>query len=155
MKTALHGILVVSILWLGLVGLSACSPIVATRGNLITAAQFDQVQPNTSTRADVTRFWGPPTTTSPFDNNTWYYIGETTSQKGIYPAKVEKRRMVRIKFDPNNNDTVIDVSEIDPKLAKNVDPVSRTTPTAGREFTALQQFVGNLGKYNTDPAKKN
>ena len=130
--------------------LSACAPRLAVRGNLISQSGFQQVQVNVSTRADVVHYWGPPTTTSPFDLNTWYYIGETTAQRGIFAPEVEKRRIVRVRFDSNNNDTVVEVSDIDPKLAKEIDLVSRTTPTAGKEFTAMQQFVGNLGKFNQD-----
>lgn len=133
---------------------AACSPTVATRGNMISPAKFGQVQAEKSTRADVVLAWGPPTAESPFDPNTWYYIGETTAQKGIYAPEVVTRRMVRVKFDPARNDLVTEVADLDPALAKNIDPVSRTTPTAGREFTALQQFVGNIGKYNKGEAKK-
>ncbi|MBI3442040.1 MAG: outer membrane protein assembly factor BamE [Proteobacteria bacterium] len=126
----------------------ACSPIVATRGNLLSQTKFEQVQPNVSHRADVVQYWGPPTATSPFNPNIWYYIGETTSQKGVFAPKVDKRRIIRVKFDPNNNDTVVEVADLDSALAKDVKPVSRTTPAAGKDFTALQQFIGNLGKYN-------
>ena len=141
-------VLSISVLYFLAVG--ACSPIVNTRGNLISPSKFQQVQANTSTRADVVHFWGPPTTTSPFDPNLWYYIGETTTQRGIFAPDVEKRRIIRIRFDSNNNDTVVEVSDLDPKQAKDVDLVSRTTPTAGKEFTAIQQFIGNLGKFNQD-----
>lgn len=134
--------------------LAGCSPTIATRGNLITDVKFQQVQAQKSTRADVVNLWGPPTAVSSFDQNTWYYIGETTSQKGIFAPEVDKRRIVRVKFNAENNDTVVEVADIDPKLASDVDPVKRTTPTAGKEFTFLQQFIGNLGRYNSDTAKK-
>ena len=142
--------IVLSISVLCFLAVGACAPIVNTRGNLISPSKFQQVQANTSTRADVVHFWGPPTTTSPFDPNLWYYIGETTTQRGIFAPDVEKRRIIRIRFDSNNNDTVVEVSDLDPKQAKDVDLVSRTTPTAGKEFTAIQQFIGNLGKFNQD-----
>lgn len=143
-----------TVLAAAVIALGACTPTVVTRGNLISQTKFDQVSPQKSTRADVVQAWGPPTTTSPFDPNVWYYIGETTAQKGIYAPEVEKRRIIRVKFDPANNDTVIEVADFDPKLAKDVEIVSRTTPTAGKEFTAVQQFIGNLGKFNQDTTKK-
>ena len=64
--------------------------------------------------------------------------------------------MIRVKFDSSNNDTVTEVAEIDPKQGKDVNLVSRTTPAAGKEFTAVQQFIGNLGRYNgnADKSKK-
>ena len=134
--------------------LGACTPTVTTRGNLLSDTKFVQVQPKKSTRADVVQYWGPPTTVSSFDTNVWYYIGETTSQKGIFAPEVQKRRLVRVKFDPKNNDTVEEIADLDPKKAKDIKLVGRTTPTAGREFTAVQQFIGNMGKYNQNAAKK-
>lgn len=134
--------------------LGACSPTVATRGNLISDTKFQEVTAQKSTRADVLQAWGPPTTASSFDQNTWYYIGETTAQKGIYAPEVTKRRIIRLKFNPATNDTVTEIAELDPKAGKDVDLVARTTPTAGKDFTIVQQFIGNLGKYNTDANKK-
>ena len=134
--------------------LGACTPTVATRGNLISNTQFQQVQAAKSTRAEVVQTWGPPTVTSSFDPNTWYYIGEQTSQKGIFAPQVDKRRIIRVKFSPVNNDTVVEVADIDPKQARDIDPVSQTTPAAGKEYTFMQQFIGNIGKYNPDTVKK-
>jgi outer membrane protein assembly factor BamE (lipoprotein component of BamABCDE complex) len=139
---------------IAMLALSSCTPTVATRGNLLTDTQFQKIEAQKSTRNDVVQAWGPPTAASPFDQNTWYYIGETTSQKGIFAPQVDKRRIVRIKFSPANNDTVVEVADVDPKLAKDVTPVSQTTPAAGKEYTFLQQFIGNIGKYNADTAKK-
>ena len=39
---------------------------------------------------------------------------------------------------------------LDPEQGREVDFVDRRTPTAGREFTAFEQFVGNLGKFNSN-----
>lgn len=130
----------------------ACTPVVETRGNLVTSAHLKEVQPMISTRADVNQKWGPPTTISSLDPNTWYYIGETTSQEGIYAPEVTKRQIIRVKFDVT--DTVTEITEIDPKLARSIEPSDRRTATAGKEYTILQQFIGNLGKFNTDSVKK-
>jgi outer membrane protein assembly factor BamE (lipoprotein component of BamABCDE complex) len=128
--------------------LAACAPTVETRGNIVSETNFKQVTTDASTRADVEQKWGPPTTVSTLDPNTWYYIGETTAQEGVFEAKVTKRRLIRVRFDAS--DKVVEISDLDPRLAKDIRPVDRTTPTAGKEYTVLQQFVGNLGKFNTD-----
>lgn len=131
---------------------AGCAPTVETRGNLVSDVKYAQVKPFSSTRADVEQSWGPPTTVSTLDPNTWYYIGETTAQEGIFAHEVIERRMIRVRF--SDTDTVTSIEEIDPKLAQNVDPVERKTPTAGREYTMFQQFVGNLGRFNKDPKAK-
>ncbi len=128
--------------------LAACAPTIETRGNLVSDTKFKEVIPNVSTRADVEQKWGPPTTDSTLDPNTWYYIGETTAQSGVFEEKVTKRRLICVKFD--QSDKVIDVTDINTNLAKNVQPVGRVTPTAGKEYTMFQQFIGNLGKFNPE-----
>ena len=134
--------------------LGACSPTVVTRGNLLTDSQVQKIQVQKSTRADVTQAWGPPTVAPQFEPDTWYYIGERTSQKGVFAPEVQQRRMIRVKFSTANNDTVVAIDELDPKQAENITPVSQTTPAAGKDYTFMQQFIGNIGKYNTDADKK-
>jgi outer membrane protein assembly factor BamE (lipoprotein component of BamABCDE complex) len=145
---------ITTVLMLTVLALSACTPTVVTRGNLLTDSQFEKIQTQKSTRADVMQAWGPPTIAPLFDQDTWYYIGEQTSQKGVFAPEVEKRRLVRIKFSTANNDTVVTVEDLDPKLAENITPLSQTTPAAGKDFTFMQQFIGNIGKYNPSADKK-
>ena len=132
---------------------AACTPIVATRGNLISQTKLTAVQPGVSTRADVTQAWGPPTTIAPFSQNVWYYIGETTEQKGIFEPEVTKRQMVRVTF--GQDDKIEQLAALDPKDGREIAFVDRKTSTAGKEFTAFQQFVGNLGKFNTNQIESN
>lgn len=134
------------------VAAGGCTPTVNTRGNLVSDTSVQRVQPMVSTRADIAQIWGPPTTVAPFDPNVWYYIGETTSQAGIFEPEVQKRRMFRVTFDAG--DTIAEIAELDPADGREIEIVDRHTPTAGKEFTAFQQFVGNLGKFNTNEAPK-
>lgn len=127
---------------------AGCSPIVTTRGNLLSKNKIEKIQPMASTKADVQSFWGPPTTVASFDPNVWYYIGETTSQAGIFEPEVEKRQVLRVTFD--ETETVTEVALLDNKQAREIDFVDRKTQTAGKEYTVLQQFIGNLGKFNKE-----
>jgi len=136
-----------------LLALGACAPTVTTHGNMLPKHKIEAVVPHVTGRADIMANWGPPSAVSPFDSNTWYYIGETSSQRGIFEHEVEKRQMVKITFDAD--DKVDAVAMVDPKLGRDVDVVSRKTPSAGKEYTAVQQFVGNLGKFNKPPVPGN
>lgn len=133
---------------LALIALSlpACTPHIATRGNLLSESKIAEITPQTSLRADVSRIWGPPSAVAPFDDKTWYYIGEVTSQKGIFAPEVEQRQVVQVDFDDTG--AVTQIAKLDPAQAQDIEYVARRTPTAGREFTAFQQFVGNLGRFN-------
>lgn len=128
--------------------ITACTPTVETRGNMLSPTKLAEIEVHQSIRSDVERIWGPPTTVSPFNPNIWYYIGETTSQQGAFAPNVEERQIIQVTFDDTN--TVTEVAAIDPAQGRDVDFVERRTPTAGREFTAFEQFVGNLGKFNSN-----
>lgn len=131
----------------GAVALGACTPSVANRGNLVPDSKLAQIRPEISSRYDVNQFWGPPTAVSPFDENTWYYIGEKTETMGVFRHEVTDRRIIAVRFD--DMDRVIAIREIDSDKAKDIKVVGRKTPTAGKEYTVLQQFVGNLGRFNS------
>lgn len=131
--------------------LNACAPTIETRGNIISDAKLKEVQVYVSSRAEVEQKWGPPSSVSTLDPNTWYYIGETSAQNGVFAPKVQKRRIVRVKFSPG--DLVTEVTDMDTKLSRDIEPSERKTPTAGKEYTMFQQFIGNLGKFNSDKSK--
>jgi outer membrane protein assembly factor BamE (lipoprotein component of BamABCDE complex) len=135
-----------AIILTGLLLGAGCKPVITTHGNMLSQNKVAQVKPMESTRADVQALLGPPTTVSTFDDKTWYYIGETDSREGIFDHDVAKRQMVKVTFD--DQDHVTDVSLVDSTKVAEVEPSHRRTPTAGKEYTAVQQFVGNLGKFN-------
>lgn len=130
--------------------ISGCTPSINTRGNLVSNSKLQEVQPNVTTQYDVTESWGPPTFVAPFDEadsgETWYYAGHTSERMGIFKYEITERKLIQVDFDESG--VVTDVQQLNPDLAQNVDFSDRKTPTAGREFTILQQFVGNIGRFN-------
>lgn len=131
---------------------TACTPTVETRGNLIIQNKLADIQPDISTRSDVELKWGPPTAVAPFDNKTWYYIGEQTETMGVFKHDVKERRIIAVHF--NDMDIVASVEPLDPAKGRDVAFVERKTPTAGKEFGVLQQLVGNVGRFNPNSVQK-
>lgn len=131
--------------------LAACSPTIAERGNMLEDYQMKAVQPGVSTRSDVLRLLGSPTTEAAFDSNLWYYIGQETSKRGILDPEVTKERVVTVKFGEDG--TVAYIQEM-PKGSGLDIPIERSkTKTKGNDFTIMQQFLGNLGKFNSASEK--
>ena len=134
----------------GCLMISACTPSINTRGNLVSDSKLQQVQPNVTTQYDVTEKWGPPTFVAPFEEaetgETWYYAGHTSERMGVFKYEITERKLIQVDFDENG--IVTDVQQLNPDMAQNVDFVDRQTPTAGKEFTILQQLVGNIGRFN-------
>ncbi|MFM2043600.1 MAG: hypothetical protein RLY86_2176 [Pseudomonadota bacterium] len=131
------------------VAVAGCSPITATRGNIATDDRIAQIEPGVTSRVQVQYNLGSPTATGTVDERTWYYIGYRTEQTAFFEPEILDKRIVRIRFD--ENDLVQAVDDIDGSQARYVSVVDRTTPTAGRELTFLEQLLGNL---NRPPKKK-
>ena len=130
---------------------TACAPVVAQRGNLLEDHQITTVQVGTSTRSDVLRALGSPTTRSTFDPNVWYYIGQETSKKGILDPKITKERIVLAAF---NEEGVLEALQDVDRERINV-PYSRDkTETHGNDITITQELLGNLGKFQPAAEKK-
>jgi|AntRauTorcE11897_2_1112592.scaffolds.fasta_scaffold04850_2 outer membrane protein assembly factor BamE (lipoprotein component of BamABCDE complex) len=131
--------------------LGGCTAAVHTRGNLVPDSKLARIKPNVSTQYDVSSILGPPTLVSPFEQERiWYYAGHQTETMGVFKQETVKSRLVRVNFDETG--MVTKIEELDPEVARDIDFSNRKTDTAGKEFTFLQQLVGNLGRFNTPGA---
>ena len=114
----------------------------ANRGTMVDADKLAEIKEGESTREDVAVKLGTPTQVSTFDENKWYYIGRRTKQYSFLDPEVIEQKGVEISFDEEGK--VKTVSKINLADAKDIDPVSRKTPTYGIDNTFLEQLVGNL-----------
>ena len=127
--------------------IAACTPTINIRGNLVEDYQLQEISKGQDSRTDVLHKLGSPTTKAPFDDNVWYYLGQRTEKKGILDPKVIKERIVMITFDDNG--IVKNIEDVKNHRV-NLPYVRDKTPTSGKEVTVMQQFIGNLGKFNKD-----
>ena len=131
--------------------LGACTPMVSNRGNMIKDYQLTTLQPGISTRSDVLRALGSPTTQDAFDENNWFYIGQVKEKKGIFDAKVTDERIVQVTF--NNEGIVQSIKDVGGK-GESIPYQRAKTPTSGNEVTVMQQLIGNVGRFNNAGNKK-
>lgn len=130
-----------------LLALPACSffeaPVVQ-RGNRIAEDQLREVTPGVQTKQDVQAVLGSPTQTSTFDGDAWYYISSRTRQRPGRALAVTAQETVVVTFDSRG--VVQSVRRIGEDEARDVDMVSRETPTPGNDRTLLQALFGNVGR---------
>lgn len=126
--------------------LSACTPIEATRGQLVTDEELNQLKVGTTAKAEVIALLGTPTTVATFNDKQWYYIGEDTKQIGIHPPVPTKRRIVALTFDDAG--TLIDEKILGKDDAQKVAMAPGETKVIGTERTIVQQLIGNVGRFN-------
>lgn len=129
--------------------LSACTPIVISHGQTPDPDDLELVEVGQSTRRDVEKRLGTPSTSSVFSDKIWYYFSETTEQVAFFEPKVKERKIIAIVFAPDGRvDNIATYTEAD---GQTVELVSRVTPTAGNELSFFQQLFGNIGRF-TNPA---
>ncbi len=114
------------------------------RGHAVEAEALAQITPGVSSRADVEAALGSPSATGTFDNAVWYYMSSVTRQRPGRTLAVEDQRVVAIHFTPEG--VVRDIQRIGPEDGRNVQVVSRITPSPGNDRTILQQLFGNIGR---------
>lgn len=138
-------------LFIAVVGLSAlalggCAKDINARGNLPPEEAFTQLQPGQQTRQDVQLILGTPSTISSFGEETWYYISAITTQYAFYSVEEIERDVIAIKFDERG--ILQEVKNYGLEDGEDIQVVERETPTMGREFSLIEQLIGNLGRFD-------
>ena len=124
----------------------ACSPTVATRGNIPSEIKLSQITIGVHKRNDVRSILGVPSTLGTFEDNIWYYIGHTTTQFAFFREKIIEQKIVAIVF--NNQGVVEQRKVLDKDALREISLNERITPTAGHSLGFLEQILGNIGRFN-------
>jgi outer membrane protein assembly factor BamE (lipoprotein component of BamABCDE complex) len=132
---------------LGLVaGAAACTSQISNHGHRLDAAALAQIEPGQSSQQDVIQLLGSPSSLATFDDRTWYYVSQRTESHTFYYRTVVAQDVVAIAFDDQG--VVSRINRHDLNGAREIDVVDRETPTAGNELSVLEQFLGNIGRFN-------
>ena len=131
----------------GIAIIAGCSAAVEQRGNLPNPNKISEVHSGTTTKDEVTKLLGTPSSVSVFNNDkSWYYISRRTAQTAFFDPDVVDQQVYIVSFDDQGV-----VKAVDHKIlqdGKEVSPVARATPAPGRELSFLEQLIGNLGKFS-------
>jgi outer membrane protein assembly factor BamE (lipoprotein component of BamABCDE complex) len=126
--------------------LFGCAPSVDQRGNLPNQEKLAEIHPGETTREQVQKLLGTPSSTGVFDDKAWYYISKRTEQVAFWDPDVLDQQVYIVNFDDKGVVKGLDHKEL--KDGQSITPVARATPSPGRELSFLEQLVGNLGKFN-------
>jgi outer membrane protein assembly factor BamE (lipoprotein component of BamABCDE complex) len=126
--------------------LAACSIPIDQRGNLPEKTTLDQIQPGVTDKATVTRLLGSPSSIAAFDANTWYYISQKSRAVAFFKPQLLDQEVVAVDFDKDG--LVRDVRHRGMQDAQAVTPNPNATPAPGREFSFIEQLIGNFGKFS-------
>lgn len=129
--------------------LSACESItqVSNRGYVETAPIAEKIAVGKTSKTDVQRLLGSPSTVSTYPPETWYYISRETETVGFFAPELTGQDVAQIQFDEYGYVSKLENFGVD--KAQDMQYVDRETPTEGRSLGVFEQLLGNVGKFNT------
>jgi outer membrane protein assembly factor BamE (lipoprotein component of BamABCDE complex) len=129
--------------------LAACAVPEDQRGNLPPPETLAQIQPGVTDKATVTRLLGSPSTIATFDDHTWYYVSQKTKAVAFFKPEMLDQEVVAVDFDDNG--VVRALQHRDLADGETIVPNPRATPAPGREFSFIEQLIGNFGRFSDKP----
>lgn len=123
-----------------------CVPEVAQRGHVVPTDRLAEIHPGTTTKDQVVKILGSPSSIGVFNDNSWYYISRKIKQVAFFDPDVLNQQVYIIHF--NGNGVVQNVGHLTEANARNIEPAPGATPSPGRKLTFLEQIIGNIGRFN-------
>jgi outer membrane protein assembly factor BamE (lipoprotein component of BamABCDE complex) len=136
---ALAGILAVPLL-------AGCETIVDQRGFAPTPGSVEKLEVGSQSREDVVRLIGSPSSVATFNPNTWYYISQKQETWAFMKPVMLEQNVLQLSFNESGRLQAMKKYEL--ADGKDIEMVSRITPTAGKELTVLEQIMGNVGRFS-------
>lgn len=132
-------------------GLAGCMGETLQRGYVPSEMALQQVQVG-APREQVMIALGTPSTTADFGGEVFYYISQKTNRPVAFMnSRVVDQTVLAIYFDERSQ--VSQVANYGLEDGRIVDLVSRTTPTAGKDFSFLAQLFSATGVVMPQPGQ--
>ncbi len=125
--------------------LAGCVVSEDQRGNLPDPDKLAEIKPGTTTKEQVVKILGSPSSESTFDDDTWYYISRKTKQVAFFSPEVLDQQVFVIDF--TDNGIVKDIGHKTMADAEHINPAPGATPAPGRELSFMEQLLGNIGRF--------
>jgi outer membrane protein assembly factor BamE (lipoprotein component of BamABCDE complex) len=125
--------------------LAGCSISEDQRGNLPDPDKLTEIQPGKTTKAEVVKILGSPSSASTFDDDVWYYISQKTKQVAFFKATLLDQQVYIVDFDDKG--IVKDLGHKTLADSEPISPAPGATPSPGRELSFMEQLLGNIGRF--------
>lgn len=125
--------------------LAGCTVSEDQRGNLPDPDKVAEIKPGTTTKEQVVKILGSPSSASTFDDDTWYYISRKIKQVAFFSPTVLDQQVFIIDF--TDDGVVKDLGHKTMADAEPITPAPGATPAPGRELSFMEQLIGNIGRF--------
>jgi outer membrane protein assembly factor BamE (lipoprotein component of BamABCDE complex) len=130
--------------------LAGCAISEDQRGNLPDPDKLAEIKPGATTKEQVVKIIGTPSSASTFDDDTWYYISRKTKQVAFFSPTVLDQQVFIVDFDDKG--VVRDLGHKTLADGETISPAPGATPSPGRELSFMEQLIGNIGRFGSSPS---
>lgn len=127
---------------------AGCSSTIESHGYQLDQRRVELIQPGVTSREEVAGLLGSPSALATFDDRNWYYISQRYDRTNFFYEELVAQDVLVVAFDDRG--LVQSVETRDMQMAEAIVPDPDETRTLGNELTLLEQFLGNIGRFNTD-----
>jgi outer membrane protein assembly factor BamE (lipoprotein component of BamABCDE complex) len=129
-----------------LAALAACSPKVDNHGYMQQGDIKDKIIVGQTTKDEVMAALGSPSARSTFGEESWYYISSSQETVAFFKPQIADQTVMRVEFDAAGVVSKLDSYTKD--SGKDFDIAKGETPTEGHSMNIMEQFLGNIGRFN-------
>src|SRR5262245_6072654 len=79
--------------------IAGCAGVVEQRGNLPPPEKLAEIQPGVTSKDEVIKILGSPSSVSIFNDKSWYYISRRTGQIAFFEPDVIDQQVHIVNFD--------------------------------------------------------
>lgn len=130
---------------------SGCVKMEERRGYVAEAKNFSKIEAGKTTREEVRKLLGSPSSKSTFGQETWYYIGMNMERTAFFVPDVAEQKVVQVEFADSGVVSNVHFPKTDRRRA--IEFSNDSTPTEGNSVTVMEQLLGNLGRFNNQGGK--
>lgn len=127
--------------------LVACATTVP-RGHLKEDESLTEIKIGVTTKDQVQKLLGSPSSESTFGPTTWYYMSSIHLNRSVLATKITDQHVVEIAF--NQDGLVTAMRQYTLADSKEVEVATDTTPTEGQKLGFFEQILANLGRFNNN-----
>ncbi len=140
-----HFLTKITFILLMIISVSACSSIKQYRGYVPDEKMISAIRVEIDTKESVEEMLGHPTMKPTFDDKNWYYYSKKTERWAFLREKVTEMNILAISFDDDNYVSKIKHYTVDDN--KTIHPMSKKTPTHGKDENFIAELFGNIGRF--------
>ena len=129
-----------------ILALSACISNYDTRGYVPKEEKVNEIAVGKTSKREVAEKIGYPSFLPAFEDSKWIYVETLFERKAFMDAKEIESKVLEISF--NNKEVVSKINAYELDDTQKMKFSTDETPTYGHSINAVQQMIGNIGRFN-------